>query len=66
MKMLQCPHMISFSGMTMGCMLGYPISCESCACPDKYYVEVVVTTSNSTGVEYKELSKNTKHVDSKR
>ena len=61
MKQLQCPHMISISGLVRGCMLGYPPdTCEACTHPDKYYVEVKsrwCSYNTETG-EYKEGGSN--------
>lgn len=49
MKVLQCPHLASFSGMTYYCLKGkFPINCETCDCKDKYYVETTTTTSSAS------------------
>ena len=47
-KVLQCPHYFSVSGIYCACMLGkFPIDCETCDCPDKYYVETKTTINTS-------------------
>ena len=49
MKVLQCPHLASFSGMTYYCFKGkFPIFCETCDCKDKYYIETTITTTTSS------------------
>lgn len=49
MKVLQCPHLASFSGMIYHCLKGkFPINCETCDCKDKYYVETTITTTTSS------------------
>ena len=46
MKQLQCPHYCAMSGLRCFCMKGkFPVNCETCDCPDKYYVETRVTTN---------------------
>lgn len=52
MKVLQCPHLASFSGMTYYCLKGkFPINCETCDCKDKYFVETTTTTTSSASIE---------------
>lgn len=52
-KILQCPHFISFGGTTRGCSLGhFPVNCESCDCPNKYYVEVFTSACTSEWPNY--------------
>ena len=47
-KTLQCPHFISYGGITRGCLLGYfPANCETCTCPDKRYIEIKTTTNTN-------------------
>lgn len=49
MKVLQCPHLASFSGMIYYCLKGkFPIDCETCDCKDKYFVETTTTTSSES------------------
>lgn len=49
MKVLQCPHLTSLSGMIYHCLKGkFPINCETCDCNDKYYVETTITTTTSS------------------
>ena len=52
-KILQCPHFISYGGTMRGCLLGYfPANCESCVCPDKYYIEITTTTTSAGNSEW--------------
>ena len=52
-KVLQCPHFISYGGLTKWCLLGYfPVNCEACACPDKHYIEIFTTTSSAGNSEW--------------
>lgn len=47
-KVLQCPHYVSFDGITRYCMNGrFPCDCETCNCPDRHYVDVYTTTNTS-------------------
>ena len=49
MKVLQCPHLATFSGMIYYCLKGkFPIDCETCDCKDKYFVETTFTTSSAS------------------
>ena len=46
---LQCPHFISYGGLTRGCMLGYfPCDCENCNCPDKRYIDITTSTNTTS------------------
>lgn len=59
MKILQCPHYGTLSGLETWCTKGkFPIDCETCDCEDKHYIEVK-TSTNSTDqqISYHEYPK---------